>query len=316
MKKPALSLVIGLLVIGAAAVLFGFAVNWLQPVTPSETAKPTGPIKVVASTNVYGSIAKFLGGEFVEVTSIIDDPMKDPHSYEATARDQLAVADAELVILNGGGYDDFMLQLTAAVETEQHVLQIVDGEHSHESESEAHEAHDHGNEHVWYDFELMRAAAEHIANDISTLRPEALGTVNANYDLFISELDNSQLRLDALRDKAIGLGVIAIEGVGNLMLEHSGFVDQTPEELANAIEEDREVPAAAVAEAKALIANKLVALLVINQQQLDSVSESLKQQADETGVSVVQLSEIIPDPTWDYLDWMANNIDKLQEAIY
>lgn len=316
MKKPALSLVIGLLVIGAAAVLFGFAVNWLQPVTPTETAKPTGPIKVVASTNVYGSIAKFLGGEFVEVTSIIDDPMKDPHSYEATARDQLAVADAELVILNGGGYDDFMLQLTAAVETEQHVLQIVDGEHAHESESEAHEAHDHGNEHVWYDFELMRVAAEHIANDISTLRPEALETVNANYDLFISELDNSQLRLDALRDKAIGLGVIAIEGVGNLMLEHSGFVDQTPEELANAIEEDREVPAAAVAEAKALIANKLVALLVINQQQLDSVSESLKQQADETGVSVVQLSEIIPDPNWDYLDWMANNIDKLQEAIY
>lgn len=316
MKKPALSLIVGLAVITAAAVLFGFAMNWFQGATPSETSKPTGPIKVVASTNVYGSIAKFLGGDFVEVTSIIDDRNKDPHSYEASARDQLAVSEAELVILNGGGYDDFMLQLMAAVETEQHVIQIVDGEHAHESESEAHAAHDHANEHVWYDFELVRAAAEHIANDLSSLRPEALETVNANYDLFMSELDNSQLRLDALRDKAIGLGVIAVEGVGNLMLEHAGFVDQTPEELANAIEEDREVPAAAVSEAKALIANKLVSLLVVNQQQLDSVSEVLIKQANETGVSVVQLSELIPDPSWDYLDWMANNIDKLQEAIY
>ncbi|MFM1784893.1 MAG: hypothetical protein RLZZ579_1170 [Actinomycetota bacterium] len=318
MKKPALRLLIGLALIVSGALLFGLAVNFFQNQgsEPTQSATPTGPIKVVASTNVYGSIAKFLGGEFVDVTSIINDAKQDPHSYEATARDQLAISEAELVIFNGGGYDEFIPTLLSAAENEPHVIEIVDGDHAHESESEAHADHDHANEHVWYDIELMRVAAEHIANDISSLRPDSLETVNANYDLFISELDNLQLRLDALRDRSIGMGMIAIEGVGNLMLEHAGFVDQTPEELTNAIEEDREVPAAALKDAKLLIENKLVSILIVNLQQQDSVSEELITSAEKSGIPVVALSELIPDPAWDYLDWMANNVDKLQEAIY
>jgi zinc/manganese transport system substrate-binding protein len=318
MKKPVSRLLVGLALIVSGALLFGLAVNFFQNQgsEPTQTATPTGPIKVVASTNVYGSIAKFLGGDFVDVTSIITDAKQDPHSYEATARDQLAIAEAELVIYNGGGYDEFIPTLLAAAEGEPHVIEIVNGEHAHESESEAHADHDHANEHVWYDIELVRVAAEHIANDISSLRPDSLQTVTANYDLFISELDNLQLRLDALRDRSIGMGMIAVEGVGNLMLEHAGFVDQTPEELTNAIEEDREVPAAALKDAKLLIENKLVSIVIVNLQQQDSVTDQLIASAEKAGVPVVALSELIPDPTWDYLDWMANNVDKLQEAIY
>ncbi len=318
MKKPVSRLLVGLALIVSGALLFGLAVNFfqIQGSEPTQTATPTGPIKVVASTNVYGSIAKFLGGDFVDVTSIITDAKQDPHSYEATARDQLAIAEAELVIYNGGGYDEFIPTLLAAAEGEPHVIEIVNGEHAHESESDAHADHDHANEHVWYDIELVRVAAEHIANDISSLRPDSLQTVTANYDLFISELDNLQLRLDALRDRSIGMGMIAVEGVGNLMLEHAGFVDQTPEELTNAIEEDREVPAAALKDAKLLIENKLVSIVIVNLQQQDSVTDQLIASAEKAGVPVVALSELIPDPTWDYLDWMANNVDKLQEAIY
>ncbi|MEY4714072.1 MAG: hypothetical protein RIQ37_402 [Actinomycetota bacterium] len=318
MKKPVSRLLVGLALIVSGALLFGLAVNFFQNQgsEPTQTATPTGPIKVVASTNVYGSIAKFLGGDFVDVTSIITDAKQDPHSYEATARDQLAIAEAELVIFNGGGYDEFIPTLLAAAEGEPHVIEIVDGEHAHESESEAHADHNHANEHVWYDIELVRVAAEHIANDISSLRPDSLQTVTANYDLFISELDNLQLRLDALRDRSIGMGMIAVEAVGNLMLEHAGFVDQTPEELTNAIEEDREVPAAALKDAKLLIENKLVSIVIVNLQQQDSVTDQLIVSAEKAGVPVVALSELIPDPTWDYLDWMANNVDKLQEAIY
>jgi len=318
MKKPVSRLLVGLALIVSGALLFGLAVNFFQNQgsEPTQTATPTGPIKVVASTNVYGSIAKFLGGDFVDVTSIITDAKQDPHSYEATARDQLAIAEAELVIFNGGGYDEFIPTLLAAAQGEPHVIEIVNGEHAHESESEAHEDHDHANEHVWYDIDLVRVAAEHIANDISSLRPDSLQTVTANYDLFISELDNLQLRLDALRDRSIGMGMIAVEGVGNLMLEHAGFVDQTPEELTNAIEEDREVPAAALKDAKLLIENKLVSIVIVNLQQQDSVTDQLIVSAEKAGVPVVALSELIPDPTWDYLDWMANNVDKLQEAIY
>ena len=73
----------------------------------SETQNTSGKLQIVASTNIWGDIASTVGGELVEVTSIIDSVKKDPHSYEATARDQLAVEKANLVIANGGGYDDF-----------------------------------------------------------------------------------------------------------------------------------------------------------------------------------------------------------------
>ncbi|HEX5857745.1 MAG TPA: zinc ABC transporter substrate-binding protein, partial [Microbacterium sp.] len=65
-------------------------------------------VSVVASTNVYGQIAEEIGGDLVEVTSIIDSASQDPHSFEPSAQDQLTVTNADLTIENGGGYDAFV----------------------------------------------------------------------------------------------------------------------------------------------------------------------------------------------------------------
>src|SRR4051812_10415853 len=64
-----------------------------------------GKIKVVASTDVWGSVASAVGGDKVQVKSVIHDPSADPHSYETTADDALAAKDAQLLLSNGGGYD-------------------------------------------------------------------------------------------------------------------------------------------------------------------------------------------------------------------
>ena len=285
----------------------------------------TGTIKVVASTNVWASIIEIIGGDWVEVTAIIDNVAQDPHSYEATARDQLAVQDAELVIANGGGYDEFMEQLVSATDGDRIFLELVEGEHGHTEDD--HEATDaeaaeaaavdtHENEHIWYDLHAVAEAADLIAEAINELRPEAFDDVNQNYDFFASELENLQLRVDSLRDRALGLGVIAVEGVGNLMLTDAGFENLTPQSLADAIEEERDVPLTAVDEARTLIKNKLVVLLVTNTQIDDAVSADLVTMAESVGTPVVALSEVIPSEDLDYLDWMASVIDRLQQAIY
>jgi zinc/manganese transport system substrate-binding protein len=56
--------------------------------------------------------------------------------------------------------------------------------------------------------------------------------------------------------------------------------------------------------------------VVVNEQQLDQVSDLLVDAAQAAGVPVVELSELISDPDMDYLDWMANILDHLQEAVY
>ena len=329
----------------AAVALVLFATSLFNPETPEEeapTSTPsvtregsTGVIKVATSTNVWASVIELIGGEWVEVSAIITDPLQDPHSYEASARDQLAISDAELVVANGGGYDEFMEVLLAATEGEKLFLELVEGDHSHTEDKEAHEGeeghtedeahaedeeqadeHDHSNEHIWYDLELVAEAAEHIAEAITELRPEAFDSVTANYDFFISELANLELRVEALRERSLGTAVIALEGVGNLMLEHAGFENITPEALADAIEEEREVPAVALDQAQSLLAGRVAGLLVVNAQMLDQVSESLIQTAEANQVPVITLSELIPDPELDYLDWMALVLDQLQEAVY
>jgi zinc/manganese transport system substrate-binding protein len=284
----------------------------------------TGPIQVATSTNVWGSVVEILGAEWVEVTAIIDDPLQDPHSYEASARDQLTLSEAELVIANGGGYDEFVGQLLAALDGERIFLELVEGEHTHlgeevhseETEEEHSDEHDHGNEHIWYDIHAVEEASEMIVEAITELRPESFDRVNQNFDFFMAELENLEIRLEALREKALGLGFIATEGVGNLLLDEAGFINQTPEALADAIEEEREVPAAALKQAQDLISGKVVSLVVVNEQQLDQVSDLLVEAANAAGVPVVELSELISEPGMDYLDWMASILDQLQEAVY
>src|SRR5690554_4959959 len=94
---------------------------------PQSGAADDGTISVVASTNVYGNIAESVGGDLIEVTSIIDDPSQDPHSFEADARVQLALSKADIVIENGGGYDPFVHKLLAGLDIPgQTVLSAVD----------------------------------------------------------------------------------------------------------------------------------------------------------------------------------------------
>ena len=66
--------------------------------TGATTTGGDGPVRVVASTDVYGSIVSAIGGSDVQVTSIITDPDRDPHSYEADAQNQLALSRAALVV--------------------------------------------------------------------------------------------------------------------------------------------------------------------------------------------------------------------------
>jgi len=112
-------------------------------------------VQVVASTNVYGALAEQVGGDRVEVTSLIASATKDPHSYDASARDRLTVQKADLVIENGGGYDAFMTELRdgsdaaviTAVEHSHDYADAVGGEaaHDHAEEGDEH-ADDHGHD--------------------------------------------------------------------------------------------------------------------------------------------------------------------------
>ena len=81
------------LIAGAAAL----ALSGCATSSASDGGSSDGTIRVVASTNVYGSLVEAIGGDDVSVTSILDDPSQDPHSFESSAKTQLAVSKADLL---------------------------------------------------------------------------------------------------------------------------------------------------------------------------------------------------------------------------
>ncbi|GAA4862527.1 metal ABC transporter solute-binding protein, Zn/Mn family [Saccharopolyspora cebuensis] len=136
-----------------------------------QPAEDGGGITVVASTNTWGSVAEAVGGQRVQVESIINDPASDPHSYESSPRDAAKVSDADLVVFNGGGYDGFMEQILSTAAEGKPVVEAVAGtgaegahDHAHDHEGHGAEQHaheDHGAEHPAQEHEPEQGHDEH-----------------------------------------------------------------------------------------------------------------------------------------------------------
>lgn len=143
-------------------------------VTSSATSAPSDGKKltVYASTNVWGSIAKAVGGDKVDVIMAVNDPTQDPHDYQASANDKLNVSKASLVLVNGGGYDDWTTSLAQSVDNKPVIINAVNlsglapAEHQDHDNHEAHNEamNEHGDEHgdeKGHDEHAHDAAHEH-----------------------------------------------------------------------------------------------------------------------------------------------------------
>ncbi|OFL66284.1 metal ABC transporter solute-binding protein, Zn/Mn family [Brevibacterium sp. HMSC063G07] len=126
-------------------------------------------LNVVTSTNVYADLAAQVAGDAADIEPIISDASKDPHDYEATSNDQLKLSKADVVIVNGGGYDAFMTTMLEAADKDPKVVNGVEvselpgaeenfanephdhdhGEegHDHDHGEEGHDHHDHDHDH-------------------------------------------------------------------------------------------------------------------------------------------------------------------------
>lgn len=89
--------------------------------TVIDTQLPT----VYATTNVWGSVAKAVGGDKVNVIVGVDDLSQDPHDYQATATDKLNITKSAVMLVNGGGYDDWGMSLAQSVSHKPVVINAV-----------------------------------------------------------------------------------------------------------------------------------------------------------------------------------------------
>lgn len=263
-------------------------------------------LSVVVSTNVYGDIAQQVGGDLVDVTSIIEDPSADPHSYEASTQTQLAVSRADLVIENGGGYDDFVDTMLKSLDDRPALVNVV--------ELSGKTADAGLNEHVWYDFPTVAALAERLAAELGTLDAAHAAQFETNAAAFTAQVTGLQNDVADLATTARGKGVAITEPVPGYLLDAAGLVDRTPAAFSEAVEEGTDVPPADLQATLDLFATHAVSALVYNAQTTGPETERVLQAAKDAGVPVVPVTETLPAGQ-DYVSWMTANVEALRAAL-
>jgi zinc/manganese transport system substrate-binding protein len=287
---------------------------------PTSAPPPTG-LSIVASTNVWGNIAQSVAGDNVTVTSLITSSAQDPHSYEASARDRLAISRADLVIENGGGYDPFIDALVNASGTANSVVVLDASEASGLAPTDAvEEGHDdHGhiagfNEHVWYSFGAVDAVAGEIADELSTLDPANAAEYDANHEALSAELEILSSRAAAIGTIVGGQQIAITEPVPLYLLEAVSLINATPAEFSEAFEEGIDIPPTALRDTLALFTSGDVVLLAYNDQTTSGQGELVLDAAKKAGVAVVPFAETLPEGQ-DYVSWMSANLEALATVL-
>ncbi len=289
-------------------------------------------IHIVASTSTWGDIAQKVaddaeeGGTDLDITvdTVLSGTNDDPHDYEATARDIATIRDADVVVGNGAGYDNWLTDnagddsevITAAPLGEAHDHSHEEGEEDADSEDneESDDGHDHGsdilssdeNPHVWLDMQVVNDFANNLASHLNSIDesfPEEATGVTEMTDEFTD-------RISALPHAH----VVLTESVASLLLKGSEIHDVTPEGFARAVLNESEPSVADLSEARDLVADGEADALITNEQSQTQAATQLSDAAEDKDVPVVNLNET-PGADEDYEDYVDSIITDLEDAL-
>jgi zinc/manganese transport system substrate-binding protein len=263
------------------------------------------PASVVASTNVWGSVAGAIAGNHASVKAIIANPADDPHSFEATPADAAAITDASLVVYNGGGYDHWVDDVLSGHKD----VQTVDA-YALLSTSVPQPA----NEHVFYDMETVKAVAHQIADKLAATDAAHADDYQANASKFADQADTIAAAQRAIGASHPGATVVATEPVAHYLLTNCGIVDKTPEGFTKAVEQDTDPSPADLAAVLDLLKNRQVSALVYNSQTQTDVTKQLQDAAQQASVPIITVTETLPAGT-DFLTWQRQAVDQLADQL-
>ena len=264
-------------------------------------------IKAIGVENEYADVVSQIGGKFVQVQAIETDPNVDPHAFEANPGVAKSIAAADLIVLNGVGYDDWADKIMSATPRPkrkeinvQKLLGLPD---------------DTRNPHLWYDPKTMPALAKAVGDALAELNPAQAAYFHANADKFVASLKPWLAAIDAFKAKYADTPIATTEPVSDYLLEAMGFKLMTPFSLEKAIMDGTDPAPQDVTAQNDLYTNHKVKLFAYNQQVTGAMTKSFLEAARKAGIPVVGVYETMPTPGYNYQSWMMAEVAALQKAV-
>ncbi|EBA03405.1 hypothetical protein RB2150_02079 [Rhodobacteraceae bacterium HTCC2150] len=308
------------------------------------------PIPVVATFSILGDMVERIGGEHIAVTTLVG-PDEDAHVYQPTPQAARAVAEADLMFVNGLDFEGWLERLAQAAAFDGALVVATDGiealtfdehgdeqddhdEHKddhddhedkdhkddydkHEGEHDDHAGHDHGafDPHAWQSLTHAVTYVDNITAGLAKADPENAADYYANRATYVAEIEALNVDVTAIM---AGLPeekrtVITSHDAFGYFAHAYGFNFEAPQGLST----ESEVSAADVAELIEQIRKEGISAVFI-----EAIADNrlLKQIANETDATIggTLYSDGLSNaegPASTYLDMMRHNAETLSKAL-
>ncbi len=261
-------------------------------------------IEIVAAENFYGDIASEIGGPYVKVTSILNNPNQDPHLFSTSADTARAIAKANLIIYNGINYDPWVKNLTKTDNNSTKTIIVV---------AELVNKREGDNPHIWYDPNTMLAFANKLTEELGKLDTEHKTYFKQQFFKFSEENKPFLNKIAEMKKRYQGTPVIATEPVFNYMAESLGLIMKGIN-FQLSVMNDTDISAQDIKKFEDNLRNHAVKVLIFNNQVINPITTTMKNIAESAGIPVVGVSETEPAGQ-SYIEWMMNQLNELDKSL-
>jgi zinc/manganese transport system substrate-binding protein len=303
-------------------------------------------LKVVASFSIIADFAKNVGGDRVDITTLVG-PNGDAHVYEPKPADAAAVGAADVVLVNGLQFEGFLQRLVEASGTKAPVVELTKGgevlknaedEHHHGDEEakegeEGHAVeeaegggHDHAHEgghhhhgefdpHAWQSVHNAEVYVKNIADAFCAADAAGCDTYKANAEAYGEKLEALEGEIEAAvaeipEDKRT---IITSHDAFGYFQHEYGLKFLAPEGVSTEAEASAADVAALIKQVKEDKASAMFVENITNPRLIEQI-------ASETGIKVggTLYSDALSDesgPASTYIDMMKSNVNTIKGAI-
>jgi zinc/manganese transport system substrate-binding protein len=275
--------------------------------TSNASGGAPGVINAIGVENEYANVLSQIGGKYVHVSSILNNPNTDPHTFEASPQVASEVSAATLIVQNGVGYDSWINKMESDSPNSKRKVIVVQDLLGLPDNTP--------NPHLWYDPRTMPAAAKAMAADLSALDPSHKAYFAANVARFDASLTPWLNAIAQFKAKYAGTTAATTEPVADYLLTAMGIDNLTPFVFQADIMNGVDPSPQDISLEDGFFTGHKVRVFCYNQQVVDALTTSIRETALRSGIPVVGVYETMPTPGYDYQTWMLAEVHAIEKAV-
>ncbi len=268
----------------------------------SSSTKQTEPIEVVASVNQWGSLAERIGGDYVNVSSILSSTGVDAHGFEPSTSDMASLQKAQVVVSNGAGYDAW-----ATKNLQQDTVSVSAAQMVGASEGD--------NPHLWFSNDARNAMAKELADTYSRIMPSHKSYFAKNLTSWQKDEDKVEQAMESFSSKHTNATYAATESVAYYLLSDMGVEDKTPEGYLQSAASESEPAPADLQEFQELLEKRKVDVLINNAQASSDSTNMLTGTANKSELPVFDVTEQMPSDQESLTAWISSLVEALTTLL-